>query len=309
MNKISVVTALYRSAPYIKEFHSRHLGCLHKLGVDFEFIFVNDSSPDNSEAIVNEIIKGNKNVKLISFSRNFGQYAAMFAGMANATGNYVYALDCDLEEDPENILIMYDKIISEPDIDVVYGVLKHRSGGLFRNIFGKIFYVVLDVLSEIKVPHDQAWQRIMNRKYTDALLQYKEVETLPAGLMILAGFNQVPIMIEKKFKGATSYTFKKRLRLAINSITAFSSKPLTLIGIIGISITIVAFFLIILIIAKKMFLYNYQSGWISLIASIWFIGGLILSSIGIIGIYLAKMFNQIKNRPLYIIKSITNSEL
>lgn len=306
--KISVVTALYRSAPFIREFYARHLVCLQKLGVEYEFIFVNDGSPDNSGDVVRELIPKDQHVRLVSLSRNFGQHPAMFAGLAQASGDYVYALDCDLEEDPENILQMYDKIRSEKEVDVVYGVIEKRPGSMFRNFFAGLFYFTLDMLSDIKVPHDQAWQRIMTRNYTNALLKYQEVETLPAGLMILAGFKQVPFVIRKSYKGSTSYTIRKRIKLAVNSITAFSAKPLVFIGIIGMSITVLAFLAIVAIFIKKMTSSDFQSGWLSIMASIWCIGGLILSSIGIIGIYLAKIFNQIKNRPLYIIRSIESSD-
>lgn len=304
MNKISIVTSLYKSAPYIKEFYDRHIACVTKLAVDYEFVFVNDGSPDNSSDIVNRIIENDKRVRLVNLSRNFGQYPAMFAGMSVATGDYVCALDCDLEEDPENIIPMYEKLKQNASIDVVYTVIDKRSGGFVKGFLGELFFIFMDQLSEVNIPRNQGWQRLMSKKYVESLLQYKEVETLPAGLMVLAGFNQVPFKITKTYKGSTSYTLKKRLRFAFNSLFAFSSKPLIFIGISGLLITTIAFLTIVIALLKKFFYTNYQSGWISIIASIWFIGGLILSSIGIVGIYISKIFNQIKNRPLYIIKSI-----
>ena len=307
MEKISVVTALYKSAPYIKEFHRRHLACLEKMGVDFEFIFVDDASPDDSEKIVEELIGLSSRIKLVVLSRNFGQHAAMFAGLAAARGNYIYALDCDLEEDPENITELYRMIRQDPGLDVVYGVLKQRTGGLFRNFFGAAFYRILDAFSDLRIAHDQAWQRIMTRRYVEALLKYTEVETLPAGLMALAGFNQKPLLIDKKYKGSTSYSFQKRLSLAVNSITAFSSRPLALICLFGLGLTALSFLAIVSIVTAKLLGYDFQTGWVSVIASIWCVGGMILSSVGVIGIYLTKVFNQVKGRPLYIIKNIVES--
>lgn len=309
MDKISIVTSLYKSAPYVREFHSRHLQCLQRLGVNFEFIFVNDGSPDDSETIVRDLIARSQNITLISLSRNYGQHAGMFAGMSHATGNYIYATDCDLEEAPENIEILYREIKADPATDVFYCVLKKRSGDFFRNICGKVFYVLLDAISEVKVPHDQAWQRIMTKRYVDALLKYTELETLPAGLMMLAGFNQKPIEIEKHFKGISSYTPRMRLKLAINSITSFSSKPLVFVGIFGLVVTASAFLLLTFTIIRKLLVTDYQAGWVSLIGSIWCIGGLILSSVGIVGVYLAKIFNQVKSRPLFIVKEIVSSEV
>jgi putative glycosyltransferase len=231
----------------------------------------------------------------------------MFAGLTYATGNYVYATDCDLEEPPENIERLYRNIKSDPGCDVYYCVLKSRSGDVFRNLCGKLFYLLLDVFADIKIPHDQAWQRIMTRRYVQALLQYSEIESLPAGLMALAGFTQRPVEIEKHFKGTSSYTLGKRLTLAINSIASFSSKPLILVGVAGFIITAFAFVLLTATLIRKLTIADYQAGWVSLIGSIWFIGGLILTSVGIVGIYLAKIFNQVKNRPLFIVREIQSS--
>jgi putative glycosyltransferase len=307
MDKISVVTSLYLSAPYIREFYARHLKCLQRLSVNFEFVFVNDGSPDSSEAIVRELVSQSPNITLVSLSRNYGQHAGMFAGLSQAVGDFVYAADCDLEEPPENIEILYQKIKTDPTTDVFYCVLKKRSGDVFRNIGGRIFYLLLDAFSEVKIPHDQAWQRIMTKRYVEALLKYTEVETLPAGLMTLAGYTQRPIEIEKHFKGRSSYTPRKRFKLAINSITSFSSKPLILVGIFGLVVTACAFTVLTATVILKITVADFQAGWVSIIGSIWCIGGLILSSVGIVGVYLSKIFNQVKNRPLFIVKEIVSS--
>lgn len=304
MDKISVVTSLYKSAPYITEFYLRHLACLEKMGVDFEFIFVDDGSPDDSRTAAEALVGRSHRVKLVVLSRNFGQYAAMFAGLAHAGGNYIYALDCDLEEEPENIAQFYDALRKNPDLDVVYGVIHERAGGFFRGVLGRLFFLILDLFSSVKIPPNQGWQRIMTRRYVEALLKYTEVETLPAGLMALAGFNQQPLPISKKYKGSTSYSFQKRFGLAVNSITAFSSRPLALICLFGLGLTALSFLAIVSIVTVKLLGYDFQTGWVSVIASIWCVGGLILFSVGVMGIYLAKVFNQVKGRPLYIVKNI-----
>ena len=306
MDKISIVTSLYQSAPYIRDFHKRHLDCLNRLGVAYEFVFVNDGSPDDSELVVRELLRQDPNITLVVLSRNCGQHAAMFAGMSHASGNYVYAADCDLEEPPENIEILYTRIKADPETDVYYGVVRKRNGDIFRGSFGAIFYSLLDYCADIKIPRDQGWQRIMTQRYVCALLRYTETESLPAGLMVLAGFSQKPIEIDKHFKGSSSYTPIRRLKLAINSITSFSSKPLVLVGVVGFIVSACAFLLLASTIALKLFVINFQAGWLSLMGSIWLMGGLILTSIGIAGVYLSKIFNQVKNRPLFIIKEIVN---
>jgi putative glycosyltransferase len=308
MNKISIVTSLYRSADYIDEFYARHLACIRQMNLNYEFVFVDDGYPDGAIIKVKELIKKDDNVKLVIFSRNFGQYPAMFAGMANSEGDFIYTTDSDLEESPENILLLYDAVRQDPEVDFVYGVVNERKGGIIRAIFGGVFYKAIRWSTDIDIPKNISWQILMTKRYVESLLLYNEVETLPAGLMVLTGYKQVPIPIEKSYKGSTTYTFKKRLKLALNSVTAFSSKPLIFIGLLGLGITFISFIGILVAIIIKLFFINYQSGWISIVLSIWMTGGLILSSVGITGIYIAKIFNQVKGRPLYIIKSIINSE-
>ncbi len=148
--KISIVTALYQSAPYIKEFHARHVRCLKEMGVDFEFIFVDDGSPDDSDAVVRELMRSQPQITLVSLSRNCGQHAAMQAGLAHATGDYVCALDVDLEEEPENIVGMFEWFRKAPEIDVVYGVVERRSAGFLRDRLSRavLFRTELDVAPE-----------------------------------------------------------------------------------------------------------------------------------------------------------------
>jgi putative glycosyltransferase len=301
---ISFVTSLYYSSKYINDFYLEHKSIAEALNLSYEFIFVNDGYTDNSVDLVKEIIASDTNVKLIVLSRNFGQYPAMFAGMAHATAELIYTNDADLEEDPKNLYEMYNQMKNDEDIDVVYAVIKERTGGLIRGYFGKLFFNFLDYLSDIKIDRNQGWQRLQTYNYVQSLLLYKEAETFPAGLMALSGYNQKPFLIEKNYKGSTVYTFKKRLQFAFNSLIAFSSKPLVIISVIGAIISFISLLALVLVVVNKLCNTSYQSGWVSIIVSIWFVGGLILTSVGIIGIYLAKVFNQIKNRPLYIIKKI-----
>lgn len=305
--KISIVTSLYLSASFVDDFYRRHLSCLKQIGCEYEFIFVNDGSPDNSADVVRGLVKTDSNVTLVDLSRNFGQHAAMYAGLAHATGDYIMALDCDLEEDPENIIPMMEVLKANPQADVVFGVTRRRSGGLFRNHFGALFYWLMDFLSDIKIPRDQAWQRLMTKRYVKALLAYTEGESLPAGLMVLAGFEQLPFSLEKKYKGTSSYSLRKRLLLATNSMISFSGRPLVLICVSGLSITLISILAFLAVIILYLVGIKFLTGWLSVVLSIWLLGGLNLLSVGVIGLYLSKIFNQVKNRPKYIIKSIERS--
>jgi putative glycosyltransferase len=304
MLKISIVTSLYKSAAFIEDFYRLHLESISKLGVRYEFIFVDDGSPDESIGKVKVLAKTDKNVRLIVLSRNFGQYPAMFAGMSLATGDFIYTSDSDLEESPHNIEHMWEIIQMDKSLDVVFGVMKKRTGGILRHYFGKLFFDLLHHLSESPIQRNQTWQRLMSKRYVDALLCFKEIDTSPIGIMTLTGFKQMPLLYERKYKGYSSYNFAKRLNQAINGLTAFSSLPLVYIAILGFVITLFAFSGVVIVIFQKMFIHSFQAGWPSLIVSIWLVGGLIISSLGVIGIYLSKVFNQVKNRPLYIVKEI-----
>lgn len=306
-NEISIVTSLYKSKPYVLDFYQRHLACIQKMTISYEFIFVDDGSHDGVDEVVESIIKSDPNVTLISLSRNFGQHAAMFAGLEFAQGRVIYATDCDLEEAPENLVPMFQMLNDQPEVDVVYCVTRARSGNFVSKVFGDFFYTLFDYLSSVKIPRNQAWQRLMRRKYVQELLRFREAESLPAGLMVLAGFNQAPYLIDRRFKGVSSYSIKKRVLLAVNSLIAFSSRPLAVICGIGFSVTIVSILVIAVIVFRKLTSESYQVGWSSLIASIWCVGGLILTSVGVVGLYVAQIFSQVKERPKYIIKSISRA--
>ncbi|MDB5389822.1 MAG: hypothetical protein JWM11_5468 [Planctomycetaceae bacterium] len=307
MKKISVVTSLYRSAPYIRDFYDKHHDCLNRLNVDFEFIFVDDGSPDNSVHIVRELLARCNRITLVRLSRNFGQHAAMFAGLAHATGDYIYATDCDLEEAPENIEKMFAMLQSNSDIDVVYGVLRRRNAGLVADTLSSLFYFILNTMADVHIPHNQTWQRIMSKQYVQELLRYQEVMALPVGLMALVGFNQEPLFIDKTFKGVTSYSLTRRTTLALSAFISYSTKPLSWLCFAGLGLAGISFAFILAICFAKSLGMDYQTGWSSLIASIWCVGGLVLFSIGIVGTYLARVFEQVKNRPRYIVKQISSS--
>lgn len=307
--KISVVTSLYGTAKYVPNFYHQYLHCLKEIGLDYEFIFVDDGSPDNSASLVSELIKKDRKIKLVSLSRNFGQYPAMFAGIKHASGDLIFTSDSDLEELPENLLLFYQTFTQEKNIDFLYGIVEKRQAGLLQNLLSNAFYQMMNWISDVKLHRNMSWQTMMKKQYATALMQFQEAETLPVGIMVLTGFNQKSILIKKIYKGQSSYTLGNRFQLAINSITAFSAKPLIYIGLFGIVITALAFVLLLVTVIRELYYTDYQAGWVSVMVSIWFVGGLILSSVGVIGIYLSKIFNQVKNRPLYIVKSIIGGEI
>jgi putative glycosyltransferase len=303
--RISIVTSLYNSSPYLNDFYAEYLNIIKESNLEYEFILVDDGSKDKSVRTAKEICLIDKNVKLIILSRNFGQHNAIYAGLMHSKHDYVFVCDVDLEDNPMNLKLMIDELKDE-NIDVVYSAFRERKGGVIRGNLGALFYTIFSMLTDQKIERNQSWQRLMKRKYVDNLLSFNEYESYTAGLMYLTGFNQKVIYAERKYKGISSYNFLKRFTQALNAIISFSSKPLTIISIFGFLITLISLIFIFYILLQKFFNVNYEAGWSSLILSIWLVGGMILSSLGIVGLYISKIFNQVKNRPKFIVKNIIN---
>jgi putative glycosyltransferase len=307
MPSISIITSLYYSQNYIDEFYARSLASVKKITDDYEFIFVDDGSPDESTQRVRKIIEQDKKVRLIELSRNFGQHKAVMAGLHFVKGDFVFLLDCDLEEKPELLNEFYSIIMQNSDhIDVVYGYMKVREGRFFEKIFGRMFYRVINKLSDITIPEDMLMARLMRLSYVKTLAAYNETHVFIGGLMQHAGFKQVGVAVDKSKKGSTTYTLIKRVTAAIDAIASFSGKPLIYISLSGLLISLISFLFIIELIVKVLFFHQYLAGWPSLIVSLWFIGGLMLSALGVVGLYISKIFVQVKNRPNYIIRNIYN---
>ncbi|MCK9467341.1 MAG: glycosyltransferase family 2 protein [Candidatus Absconditabacterales bacterium] len=301
--KISVVTTLYCSEKYIEEFYKRILNTILNITKDYEIIFVNDGSPDNSLLNAIEFWKNDKNVKIINLSKNFGHHKAMMTGLKFATGDYIFLIDVDLEEEPELLEIFWKNINSNDDIDVVYGVQRDRKGKIFEKITGKLFYKVFNFFSNEQIPENIITARLMKKNYVNSLIKFQESEIFIGGLWEITGFIQIPVQVKKILRIGTTYTFRKKIALAINAITSFSAKPLIWIFNLGVIILIFSILVITYFLYNKLMLGVEIEGWTSLILSIWFVGGLVIFSNGIIGIYLSKIFIETKNRPNTIIKN------
>jgi len=302
--KLSIVTTMYYSAPYIEEFYRRITNMAHNITSDYELIFVNDGSPDNSVEVVLDLYKKDDKVKLIDLSRNFGHHKAIMTGLRHSKGDYIFLIDCDLEEAPELLMDFWNSIQKNPKIDVFFGVQKKRKGRIFEKVSGFFFYLIFNLLSDVKIQKNLINMRIMTHRYVQALIQYNEYHPVIAGLFILSGFSQEKIYIDKEHKGKTTYNLTRKIRLFIDSIVSFSIKPLLFIFNLGILIMIISSIVVIRVIIQKLVKGVKIGGWTSLIMSVWFLGGLIVFSIGLVGIYLSKVYEQVKNRPNSIIKKI-----
>ncbi|MEP0887343.1 glycosyltransferase family 2 protein [Leptolyngbya sp. NM2-A1] len=299
---------MYGSAPYLQEFYERVADEAQKITSSYEIIFVNDGSPDNSLDIAVKLYENDSKVRVLDLSRNFGHHKAMMTGLSHARGKLVFLIDCDLEEEPELLDVFYQKRM-ELDCDVVYGVQKNRKGNWFEKVTGAIYYRLLRQLSGIDFPKNVVTVRLMTRRYVKSLLRHRERELDMAGIWYITGYKQVSLTIIKHSKGETTYNFSKKLGILINAVTSFSNRPLIFIFYLGLLISSISAYCILDLVARKILFGIGLEGWTSLIVSIWFIGGLIISFLGIIGIYISKIFIETKQRPYSIIREIYQHSL
>ena len=305
--KISVVTTLYKSAPYVQEFYERINDCLRKITSDYEIIFVDDGSPDDSLTKALKIQETDSRTIVIELSRNFGQHKALMTGLKHSSGDFVFVLDSDLEESPEWLEQFYQKL-QEENCDVVYGVQQKRKGKWFERISGNIFYRLMNTLTDLDLSPNLVTTRLMTRDYVNSLLLFNEKEIFLAGLWQITGYKQIPITVTKKSNSQTSYSVIKKMTIFINAVTSFTNKPLIYIFGFGFVISLIAVVYIFYLITAKIFYAHPISGWVSLIVSVWFLGGIIILFMGVIGIYLSKIFIETKNRPYTIVKKLYQHE-
>lgn len=308
--RVSIVTTLFNSAPYIEEFFRRSVAAVSPVADEIEVVFVDDGSPDDSLRIAKGLIGGDVDVKVVELSRNFGHFQAVMTGLGHADGDLVYLLDSDLEEAPEFFPNLYGALAQAPPddpVDVAFGVAVQRKGGVTERIGGALFYRLINALSHVEIPANAVMARVMSRRYVQALLNHRERELFLNGLMTITGFRQVAIPVEKPGKGTTTYRAMHRLGVALRAITAFSDRPLTLIFIGGLTLSGLAVLATVALILAVALGVNYLPGWASLLAGLCFFSGLILASIGVLGFYLGRVFVEVKARPV-IVKSIHTAD-
>ncbi|UZE19618.1 glycosyltransferase family 2 protein [Pseudomonas sp. B21-054] len=306
--KLSIVSTLYQSEKYIDEFYRRSkLAAESYAGESYEIIFVNDGSPDSSLNIAIEIAKIDKHVTVIDLSRNFGHHKAMMTGLAHSIGEQVFLIDSDLEEEPEWLATFSNAVKNSSDLDVVYGTQGSRKGGRTEKLSGYLFYRLFRALTGIDQPDNIVTARLMSRRYVDALLMHKERELNIGGIWVITGFKQLAIQVTKHNTSPTTYSLRKKISHLVNAVTSFSSLPLVFTFYSGLIISATAVAFILLLIIKFLSHSTIPSGYTSIIASIWLFSGLIISFLGIQGIYISKIFMEIKQRPYTIIKEIHNS--
>lgn len=309
MKKISVVIPMYYEEKVVKECYSRTKNVLNSLKeFNHEIIFVNDGSKDKTLELLEEIAKKDFRVKIISFSRNFGHQAAVIAGLRETTGDAVIIMDADMQDPPELITQMID--LWNQGNEVIYAKRKTRKGeSIFKLFTAKMFYNVLNGLADCDIPKDTGDFRLADRKVVDIINTMPEHNKFLRGLFSWVGFKQVPLEYErqKRFDGKTKYSLNKMMKLAINGIISFSTKPLKILGILGgISVIISIIIFIYAIVSYVLKLNNLTAGWTSIMVTVTFLGGMQLLSIWLISEYIGKIYDEAKDRPEYIIDKKVN---
>ena len=304
--QLSVISTLYKSEPFLEEFINELINALHKIQInDFEIVLVLDGLTDNSK----EYLLNKKNdvpqIKIVELSRNFGHHYAITAGLHVAKGDKIFLIDCDLEVAP-SILINFETVLNDTHADVVFGVQKYRKGNFIERELGGAFWKLFNKFSDVKIPQNVLTERLMTKQYVEALKTLGDKNLFLGGMMYWVGFNQVPFEVAKKQRtGKSTYNFTKRLNLFIEAITSFSDQPLKIIFKTGLAITLMTFLVIIFMLIEKIIHpETILLGYTSIIVSILFSLGILTSSIGVVGLYLARIFKQTQNRPNFIIKNI-----
>ncbi len=304
---ISIIIPCYNEEEVINLCHDAITNIIDDLDYNFEVIYINDGSSDDTKSLLEGIHKKDKRAIIINFSRNFGKEAAMTAGIDNARGEALIILDADLQDPPALIPQML-KIWKESGADVVYGQRIEREGETwFKKFTSNGFYNVINfIANNVEIPKNTGDFRLMNRRSIDALIQLREKHRFMKGLFAWIGFNQVamPYNREPRAAGKTKWNYFQLFNLAMEGIAGFSTKPLRVASLFGLLISIASFMFGISIILKTLFYGSDVAGWASLSVMIAFLSGIQLLTIGILGEYIGRIFGETKKRPLYFIDTV-----
>lgn len=302
---LSVVSTMYRSSEFVEEFYRRMTLAAKSVTSSYEIVLVDDGSPDDSLAKAVALAERDCRVRVVELSRNFGHHPAMLAGLRHARGELVFLIDIDLEEQPEWLLDFWNDLHATP-ADMVYGVQGLRHGSLLKRHSGMLFYRFFNLASDTAIPANGCTVRLMRRAYVDALDEFTETHIFMMGLFSWAGFVQrARPVIRSRRKSASTYTPLKLIALSVNAVTSFSSYPLTVIFAGGLGITFLSLAFACKLIIQKALNPDYiLSGFTSIMVSLWFLGGTIISVLGVIGMYIGRIFSEAKSRPQYLVRRL-----
>jgi dolichol-phosphate mannosyltransferase len=306
---LSVIIPCYNEESVVGETYKRLINVMKSLNHNYELIFINDGSKDRTLPILQDFAKNNIHVKVLDFSRNFGHQCAVTAGLNNCLGDVAVIIDADLQDPPEVIVEMLN-IMQNEQANVVYGVRKKRKGESWFKLFtAKLFYRILNRLSDVKFPLDTGDFRMIDRKVIDQFNQLDETNKYIRGLISWMGFKQVPCYYEReaRFAGETKYPLRKMLKFAFIGLFYFSKKPLNIAISLGFGCIMLGFLYLLWILISMIFSLGHAvTGWTSTIMLIVFFGGVQLLTIGVLGKYIGNLFDEVKGRPEYIIREKIN---
>lgn len=306
MVHVSVVIPVLNESSLIQELISRVKINIEMFTLDYEIILVDDGSSDHTWQFISIEASNEKRIRGIKFSRNFGHHYAITAGLNKSSGDWVVVMDGDLQDRPEVIPELYKK--SQEGYEVVFVSRQNRPEKIYYRVAQKIFYTILNKLSGIRFDSNQANFSIISRKVVDAFKDFPEYARFYGSTILWLGFKKTFVVADhgSRFSGSSSYTLKKRIQLASDIILSFSERPLKFAVYLGLAISSISIIGSAWILTSSLKWGYSVLGWPSLIVSIFFLGGVILTVLGIIGIYVGRIFQQVKNRPLYIISSQIN---
>lgn len=299
---ISVVTTSFNAEKFIEEFVLRTLRAIRERPVKLEKIFVvDDGSTDLTVKNLLNLSKIHTEVEILTLSRNFGHHIAILEGLRHSQSDLVFLIDSDLEEIPENFSRIYDRFCMEK-VDVVYGVQEKRRGGVIEKLEGIFFYNFLARFFGVSIPKNLLTSRLMTKEYVDAILMFPERQVFLAGIFAEAGFNQVPINLEKLRRRKSNYTFKEKLTLSLKMATSFSVKPLFVLAGFSLAFFLFSIGVACFLLLRQLFLADSLSGWTSIMLSIWVCTGIVSVILSVFSIYLAQLLIESKKRPRSIVK-------
>lgn len=306
--QISIITPVYSCGVNLEELYERLEKTLSSITEDFEIIMINDASPDDAWKAIKLLAKKDNRVKGIKFSKNFGQHRAITAGLDYVTGDWVVVMDCDLQDQPEEIIKLYHK--AKEGYDVVFGKRYQRKDSYIKQMGSRIFYNIYNYFTENKVDSSISNFSIISSKVVEKLKTLREQNRSYPLFVSWVGFNRTDINIEhaERQEGRSSYTLQKLIDLAIDSIVSQSNKPLKLSIKFGFLLSIISLLYAGWLVFRFFIFSVPVEGWTSVMVSIYFIGGLIFANMGVLGLYIGKVFDETKNRPLYLVEETTFGE-
>jgi putative glycosyltransferase len=303
--ELSIVSTMYRSLDFLERFLAECSDALKVIGCQrYEIVLVNDGSPDDSLRRALQFRETYAELVVIDLSRNFGHHYAMQAGLRHARGALVFLIDCDLEVAPASLATFYAKL-QRTQADVVFGYQEARKGNWVERVTGSLFWKCFNTLSDTKISENVLTERLMSRRYVEALLQLGDYNLFLAGMMSWTGFVQIGIPVAKVQRpGQSTYTLLKRVQLMVDAVSSFSAKPLMWLFNAGVFITMVSFSYAAYLVFRKVIYGDALLGFTSVMALMLLSLGVLTTALGIVGIYLGRIFKQVQNRPTYIVKDV-----